>query len=138
MPPEFNLFPFSLNCTQDVWNNEGFTLGWYASPWGVVFGVPVPGVSPFADLQEHIAKIVSTYQFRKEAPRYSRRVQMDEIVKNDFNLNISRYISTAVGADAINLLETHAELMRIEDAINAAARKHNAFLQELNLPLLPS
>ena len=106
--------------------------------WGVVFGVPVPAVSPFADLQEHIAKIVSTYLYRKEAPRYSRRVQMDEIAQNDFNLNISRYISTAVGADAINLLETHAELMRIEDAINAAARKHNAFLQELNLSLLPS
>ena len=87
--------------------------------------------------QEHIAKIVSTYQYRKEEPRYSRRVQMDEIAKNDFNLNISRYISTAVGADAINLLETNAELMRIEDAINAATRKHNAFLQELNLPLLP-
>jgi type I restriction enzyme M protein len=27
---------------------------------------------------------------RTEAPRYSRRVEMDEITKNDFNLNISR------------------------------------------------
>ena len=43
---------------------------------------------------EHIAKIIKTYQFRKEEARYSRRVEMAEIEKNDFNLNISRYIST--------------------------------------------
>ena len=45
--------------------------------------------------EEHITKIIGTYQNRTEAPRYSRRVEMDEITKNDFNLNISRYISTA-------------------------------------------
>ncbi len=44
--------------------------------------------------EEHIAKIIDTYQFRKEEPRYARRVEMAEIEKNDFNLNISRYIST--------------------------------------------
>ena len=55
------------------------------------------------DASEHIAKIIDTYQFRKEEPRYSRRVEMDEIEKNDFNLNISRYISTAVGEEEIDL-----------------------------------
>ncbi|EQD66491.1 N-6 DNA methylase domain protein, partial [mine drainage metagenome] len=47
--------------------------------------------------KEHIDRIVDTYQFRKEEPRYARRVDMAEIEKNDFNLNISRYISTALG-----------------------------------------
>ena len=32
---------------------------------------------------EHISKIINTYQFRKEEARYSRRVEMDEIKKND-------------------------------------------------------
>jgi type I restriction enzyme M protein len=54
-------------------------------------------------LDEHIAKIVSTYQFRKEESRYSLRVPMERIVKEDFNLNISRYISTAVAQDEIDL-----------------------------------
>ena len=40
--------------------------------------------------QEHIDKIIKTYQFREEEPRYSRRVEMAEIEKNDFNLNIPR------------------------------------------------
>jgi type I restriction enzyme M protein len=46
-------------------------------------------------LPEHIDKIVDTYQYRKEEDRYSRRVSMEEIEKNDYNLNISRYVSTA-------------------------------------------
>jgi type I restriction enzyme M protein len=37
---------------------------------------------------EHIAKIIDCYQNRTEETRYSRRVDMAEIVKNDFNLNI--------------------------------------------------
>jgi len=87
--------------------------------------------------EEHIAKIIDTYKDRTEAPRYSRRVEMDEIEKNDFNLNISRYISTAVGEEEISLEETNAELVEIEGAIQTAAARHNAFLKELGLPLLP-
>jgi type I restriction enzyme M protein len=86
---------------------------------------------------EHIAKIIDTYQFRQEAPRYARRVGMEEIAKNDFNLNISRYISTAVGEAEIDLGATHAQLLEIEQTIAAAKDKHNAFLKELGLSLLP-
>jgi type I restriction enzyme M protein len=87
--------------------------------------------------EEHIAKIIDTYKNRTEASRYSRRVDMDEITKNDFNLNISRYISTAVGEEEIDLEATNAELAEIEKAVQTATAKHNAFLKELGLPLLP-
>jgi type I restriction enzyme M protein len=85
----------------------------------------------------HIAKIIETYQFRKEAPRYARRVGMEEIEKNDYNLNISRYISTAVEEAEIDLEATHGELVEIEKAIAAAKQKHNAFLKDLGLSSLP-
>ena len=87
--------------------------------------------------EEHIAKIIETYQFRKEETRYSRRVEMAEIEKNDFNLNISRYISTAVGEAEIDLQTTHGELAVIEIAIATAKHKHNSFLKELGLSPLP-
>ena len=87
--------------------------------------------------EEHIAKIIETYQFRKEAPRYARRVAMEEIEKNDYNLNISRYISTAVGEAEIELEAKHGELVKIEKAIATAKQKHNAFLKELGLSPLP-
>ena len=86
---------------------------------------------------EHIAKIIKTYQFREEEAGYSRRVGMAEIEKNDFNLNISRYISTAVEAPDIDLEKTHDELVAIEASILEAKQKHNAFLKELGLRPLP-
>ena len=87
--------------------------------------------------RQHIEKIIDTYQHRKKEDRYSRRVEMAEIEKNGFNLNISRYISTAVAEEEIDLKATHKELKEIEKSIKKAAAKHNAFLKELGLPLLP-
>ena len=86
---------------------------------------------------EHIAKIIHTYQFRKEEERYSKRVSMQRIAEEQYNLNISRYISTAVAEQEIDLEATHADLLRIELDIQKATRKHNEFLKELSKPLLP-
>jgi type I restriction enzyme M protein len=86
---------------------------------------------------EHIAKIIDTYQNRTEETRYSRRVEMAEIEKNDFNLNISRYISTAVGEAEIDLQEVYTELVNLEQSIRDARDKHNSYLKELGLPALP-
>jgi len=86
---------------------------------------------------EHIQKIIDTYQHRREEERYARRVTMEEIEENDFNLNISRYVSTAVPEPEIDLKATHEELVEAEKEIKAAKDKHNAFLKELGLPPLP-
>lgn len=85
----------------------------------------------------HIEKIINTYQFRKEEPRYARCVSMEEIEKNEFNLNISRYVSTADAEEEIKLDSVHAELVSLDSQIKLATQKHNEFLKELGLPLLP-
>ncbi|MFO1471761.1 MAG: N-6 DNA methylase [Turneriella sp.] len=86
---------------------------------------------------EHIDKIVSTYQYRKTEDRYSRCVTLEEIAKNDYNLNISRYISTAQAEEEVDLKVVNAKLVEIEAKISEAKKKHNAFLKELKLDLLP-
>ena len=88
---------------------------------------------------EHIGKIVDTYRHRPESvERYARRVTMDEIAANDFNLNISRYVSTAEPEEEIDLAAAHGDLVDIEKDIRKSTREHNAFLEELGLPLLPA
>lgn len=84
-----------------------------------------------------IEKIVETYQHRKEEQRYARRVAMDEIRENDYNLNISRYVSTAEPEQPVDLSATHGELNAIEQKINEAKDRHNEFLRELGLDSLP-
>jgi len=86
---------------------------------------------------QHIAKIIDTYKHRTDEPRYSRRVEMSEIEKNNFNLNISRCISTATADEEIDLQAVNSELGSLEQAIADARDKHNSFLRELGLPVLP-
>ena len=88
-------------------------------------------------LDQHIEKIIETYQHRREEERYARRVSMAEIADNDFNLNISRYVSTARPEAKIDLGSVHAELQTLEADIAVATTRHNGFLEELGLPPLP-
>ena len=88
-------------------------------------------------LDKHIEKIVKTYQFRKEEDRYSRCISMEEIGKNEFNLNISRYVSTSKSEKEIDLKEVNKSLVEIEKDIVKYTQEHNEFLKELGLDLLP-
>ena len=89
-------------------------------------------------LPEHIDKIVDTYQHRKEGnKKYSRRVSIREIEKNDYNLNISRYVSTAAEEEIIDLADVKKSLDEIERDIKEAKANHNQFLKDLGLPELP-
>ncbi|UVK54920.1 type I restriction-modification system subunit M [Mesorhizobium sp. AR02] len=87
--------------------------------------------------EKHINKIVETYQFRKEEDRYSKRVSMERIAEEGYNLNISRYISTTEQELDIDLLATHEELVAVEKRIREATAKHNAFLRELGKRSFP-
>ena len=83
--------------------------------------------------EEHIDKIVETYRTRAEEERFSRRVSLKEIKENDFNLNITRYVSLAQEEVQINLEENHELLTSIDEKIAKSKEKLNAFLKELGL-----
>src|SRR5439155_1483023 len=65
-------------------------------------------------LPENIEKIVGTYRERREETRYSRRVKMDEIEKNEFNLNISRYVSISTDEEIIDLNLVNTKLANLD------------------------
>lgn len=84
---------------------------------------------------KHINKIVETYQNRPEKiERYARTVSMEEIELNDYNLNISRYVSIAKEEGKIDLATVNKELIEIEKKNKVAQNKHNKFLKDLGLP----
>lgn len=85
---------------------------------------------------EDINKIVETYQFRREENRYSRKVYMQEIKDNGYNLNISRYVNLSKEEEKIDLAEVHRQLVATEKKIKSARQKHNEFLKELGLDLV--
>jgi type I restriction enzyme M protein len=77
---------------------------------------------------------VDTYKYRPDnVSRYARRVSMDEIEKNGYNLNISRYVSTSLDEIQIDLNSVNEKLTSINESIKINTDKHNAFLKELGL-----
>lgn len=86
---------------------------------------------------EHIDKILDTYQHRREEDRYSMRVSLERIEKEGYNLNISRYVSTTDAEKEVDLTAVNSKLVSLEQQIEAATKRHNNFLKELGLPPLP-
>lgn len=82
---------------------------------------------------DHIDKIVTAYQHRSEEPRFSRCVSLKEIQDNDYNLNITRYVSLAVEEEPIDLEVVAARVDEINARLSDARTRHNAFLKELGL-----
>ncbi len=81
-----------------------------------------------------IRKIVETYQFRPDhIEKYARRVSMDEIEKNGYNLNISRYVSTSEDEVQIDMEAVNNKLTSINESIKENTEKHNEYLKELGL-----
>ncbi len=83
---------------------------------------------------EDIEKIVDTYQYRKEEDRYSRRVCMPEIVENDYNLNLPRYVSTREPEPDIDLHEVVKSIKQIDEKIHGVRNTLNKYTEELGLP----
>ena len=84
--------------------------------------------------QNHIQQIVDTYKNRpEEVERYARRVSIEEIEKNGYNLNISRYVSTAEDEIEIDLGKVNERLTSINERIETKTNEHNGYLKELGL-----
>ncbi len=85
--------------------------------------------------EKHIERIIETYKYRPEKiSRYARKVSMGEIEKNNYNLNISRYVSTSEVEEKIDLKVVNEKLKLINENIKLNTDKHNEFLKELGLP----
>ena len=67
--------------------------------------------------EENITKILDTYKKREDVKRYAHLAKFDEINKNDFNLNIPRYVDTFVPEPPVDLKKVSADLRKTDDEI---------------------
>ncbi|MBD2526839.1 type I restriction-modification system subunit M [Nostoc sp. FACHB-133] len=82
---------------------------------------------------EHIQKIVATYKARTNEDKYSYVASIEEIKKNDYNLNIPRYVDTFEAEDAIDLDAISAKLQAIEEQSQVTDAKITLFCDELGI-----
>lgn len=83
--------------------------------------------------EEHLTKIVSSYNAFSDLPKYSHRATLTEIEGNDFNLNIPRYVDTFEAEEAIDLKAVQHHITELEGELAQVKTEINTYLKELGL-----
>jgi len=84
-------------------------------------------------LQEHIEKIVSTYRNWSEVDKYSHVATKAEIIENDYNLNIPRYVDTFEEEEPIDIQATQQEIEQLEKELVEVRKEMDGYLKELGI-----
>ncbi|QBP42687.1 type I restriction-modification system subunit M [Paenisporosarcina antarctica] len=82
---------------------------------------------------ENVEKIVDIYKSRQTIEKFSYASRLDEIKKNDYNLNIPRYVDTFEEIEAIDLEVVSKRLKEIDDEIADIDVELTQYFRELGL-----
>ena len=83
--------------------------------------------------QENTDKIYDTYVQRKDVDKFAHVASLDEIMENDFNLNITRYVDTFVEATEIDIAANLAELEKLNPELQKLEAQMNDYLKQLGI-----
>lgn len=81
----------------------------------------------------HIEKIVAAYDDRPGIDRYSHLASREEIVGNDYNLNIPRYVDTFEPEVEIDVVAVQRDIEKIEAELVTVRARMAGYLKELGL-----
>lgn len=82
-------------------------------------------------LDKHINKVVNTFRTKSVIEKFSRLVSLDEIIENDFNLNITRYIDTFEDEEEIDINEVNQKISEIDQELLKVEKEIQAMIAEL-------
>lgn len=83
--------------------------------------------------QKHIDKIVKAYETRGEIDKFAHVAKMSEIIENDYNLNIPRYINTFEEEEPVDLDAVKTEIKTLDIEVKDSMTKAEKLLKELGL-----
>lgn len=82
---------------------------------------------------ENVDHILELYKNRKDVDKEAHLASFEEIEKNDFNLNIPRYIDTTEKEPEIDIDDVYASLQKDDAEIAAVSKELNKAFEELGL-----
>ena len=81
--------------------------------------------------EKHIEKIVSAYREFKDGDGFCRVVDVEEVRKNDYNLNVTLYVFPQEEVEEIDVAKEWEELREVEREIDEVERRIEEYLAEL-------
>lgn len=82
---------------------------------------------------EHIDKIIETYQNRTKIEKFSHNVTLQEVADNDYNLNIPRYVDTFEEEAEIDIQAVMQEIKNLEAKRTELDKEIEGYFKELGL-----
>tara|TARA_B110000003_G_scaffold233735_1_gene237134 strand:+ start:1523 stop:3061 length:1539 start_codon:yes stop_codon:yes gene_type:complete len=83
--------------------------------------------------EEHIEKIVNTYSNRTVEDKFSYVASNDELIENEYNLNIPRYVDTFEEEEQIDLEGVSYQLGSLDGEIHQTDKMIEGFCEELGI-----
>lgn len=80
---------------------------------------------------QDISKIVATYKDFKTIEKYSSVVKPAEVIENDFNLNIPRYVDTFEEEEPVDIVEVQKNIKQLEEELVEVRAEMDKHLKEL-------
>ena len=82
--------------------------------------------------EEHLQKIFQTYKLRKNIDKYAYCATFDEIMDNDFNLNIPRYVDTFEDEEIVDIDMVQNEIEGLERELTEVRTKMSVMLKQID------
>ena len=82
---------------------------------------------------EHFEKIIATVEARQAVEKYAYVAPFEELVENDFNLNIPRYVDTFEEEEEIDIAAVQQDIERLEGELLEVRAKMKRYLEELGV-----
>ena len=82
---------------------------------------------------EDVQMIIDTYRQRKEIDKYSHIATLDEIAKNDYNLNIPRYVDTFEEEEPVDIDAVARELKELDKELQQINQEIGKYCNELGI-----
>ena len=80
---------------------------------------------------DHKVRVLRTYAERADADKYAHVAPASEIVENDFNLNIPRYVDTFEEPEPIDIVAVQAEIEKLEAELAEVRGKMAEIMKEM-------
>ena len=94
-----------------------------------------PGTKQNKLTEEHLSKIVKTYQGFESIEKYSHVATREEIIENEYNLNIPRYVDTFEAETEINIQDVQKDMVKTETQLVEVQQRIKSFMRDLNLEI---
>ena len=82
---------------------------------------------------QDVEKIIATYRNRTAIEKYSYVATLDDLKKNDYNLNIPRYVDTFEEEDTVDLDQVATDLVAVAEALEANETTIATYCNQLNI-----